>query len=63
MNGYGAKIRELRMAKGLTMVDIRNHLGIGQAEQSRIENGITSISLEKAQAIANFLGCTVDDFL
>ena len=56
MKGLGERIRALRKAKHLTIVDIAKKTGIDQATLSRIENGKMTGTLDSHRRIAEILG-------
>lgn len=55
----GQTIRQLRLQHGLTIADVAQRAGISRGMLSKIENGLTSTSLENLEQIANSLGVTV----
>ena len=56
MKGLGERIRILRKAKRLTIVEVAKSTGIDQATLSRIENGKMTGTLNAHQRIAETLG-------
>lgn len=51
----------LRLSKGFTQDFIAKQIGVAVSTYSQYENGIRSVSLEKATAISDVLGCQVED--
>lgn len=56
----GAKIRELRKKKGLTMQQLSNELGIEYIQLSRIERGKINTTIYQVYIIYNFLGESIN---
>ena len=56
MKGLGERIRNLRKAKHLTIVEVAKSTGIDQATLSRIENGKMTGTLDSHRRIAEALG-------
>ncbi|MFF9643698.1 helix-turn-helix transcriptional regulator [Kitasatospora aureofaciens] len=52
----GARIRELRLAAGLSQVDLSHRIGVDHRTISRAENGVHAISIDQAYRIATALG-------
>lgn len=55
----GNTIRDIRLQHGLTIAEISTRAGVSRGMLSKIENGLTSTSLESLQQIANSLGVTL----
>jgi transcriptional regulator with XRE-family HTH domain len=55
----GNTVRQLRQEHGLTIAEISERAGISRGMLSKIENGITSASLETLEQLANALGVTI----
>ncbi|GBG12767.1 XRE family transcriptional regulator [Novimethylophilus kurashikiensis] len=55
----GNTVRQLRLEHGLTIAEISERAGISRGMLSKIENGITSASLETLEQLANALGVTI----
>lgn len=58
----GKKIRELRKAKKVTLVELSQITGVAQATLSRIETGIMRGTVESHEKIARSLGLTLAEF-
>lgn len=59
----GSRINEIRREKNLSIDDICAKSGIPKGTLSKITAGITtSPTLDTVRAIADALGCTLDDF-
>ena len=61
MKGLGQRIRHLRKARKLTLVEIAKKTGIDQATLSRIENGVMIGTLNSHMRIAPALGIPLPD--
>src|SRR5690554_36348 len=57
------KIKLLRLSKNLTQLYLAEELGIDVANYSRLERGVTSISINRLEEIASILEIDVTDFL
>lgn len=55
------KMRELRVAKGLTQVDLAVLVGIGPSYLSDLERAPSLMTHAVAERVAEALGCTVAD--
>ncbi|WDP90434.1 MAG: TRAP transporter substrate-binding protein DctP [Desulfobacter sp.] len=56
----GSKIRELRKAKGLSLIQLSGHIGISQGHLSKIETGKAAISIKALSLICRFFRRPVD---
>jgi transcriptional regulator with XRE-family HTH domain len=56
----GARIAELRKAKGLTQAQLAEKTGFSQSNIGRIETGRYSVGLDVLTKIADALGATVE---
>lgn len=55
----GQKIKELREAKGMTLEELGNKVGVGKSTVRKWENGmIANMRRDKISKIANALGCS-----
>ncbi len=61
MKGLGDRVRDLRKAKQLTIVEVAKISGIDQATLSRIENGKMTGTLDSHRRIADALGVRLTD--
>lgn len=60
LNTYlGLTIKELRTRHNLTIAEVSKLVGISRGMFSKIENGLTSTSMETLEHIANALGVTL----
>lgn len=59
----GENIRNLRMARGMTQIDLANTIEVSQAMLCQIERGTKSVSLPLAQQIAQALACSIYDLM
>ncbi len=56
LKNLGARMRELRKQKGLTLVEIAEKTGVAQATLSRIETGVMIGTIESHAKIAEVIG-------
>ncbi|MBO4516763.1 helix-turn-helix transcriptional regulator [bacterium] len=56
-------LRGIRENKGITQEKLANGIGTTKSNISLIETGKLKISIEKAEKIANFLGCRISDIV
>lgn len=54
-------IRELREKKGLSMTCLASSIGVTRMAVSKWELGLTYPSADKLPALADLLGCTIDE--
>ena len=59
----GRRIRELREAAGLTMVELAEKVYVSQTEISRVEMEVRSPSVALLKRIADYFDVPVDDLL
>lgn len=59
----GQRIREKRIAKGLTQEKLSELIGVGPSHMSHIEGGSTVPSFEVFVSIVNALDCSADELL
>ena len=57
------KIKELRIAKNLTQSYVAKNVGLNDSAYSKIEQGITHITIERLYQIADCLKVSVSDLL
>lgn len=58
----GAKIRELRGARGLTLKQLSEQSGLSVGFLSQLERGMSSIAIDSLTRITGILGVTLSDF-
>jgi transcriptional regulator with XRE-family HTH domain len=58
---FGKKVREIRISKGLTQLDLEALSGIDRADISRIENGQTDIQFSRIVRLAIGLEVTTEE--
>lgn len=61
-NSLAEKIRKARLLKGLSQQNMADELNITLAGYSKIERGLTEISVNRLTKIADILGMSVVDF-
>ena len=61
MKGLGKRIKTLRLARKLTLVQVAKKTGIDQATLSRIENGKMTGTLDSHMRISNVFGINLPD--
>ena len=59
----GKNIARLRERAGMTQTQLADRLGLAQASIAQWENGTTEPRLGKLDAIAEALGCQIDELL
>ncbi|RKT88868.1 Helix-turn-helix domain-containing protein [Saccharopolyspora antimicrobica] len=62
-DSVGARVRELRRGRGLTLKKLGEHAGLSHAFLSQFERGLTTASVNTLQRIAVALGTTVSALL
>lgn len=55
------KIKELRIERGLTKVQLAKELGVNKRTILRWENDMMSMSLKNAVKVAEFFGISLDE--
>jgi len=61
--GIGARLRDARMQRGLSLRSVANALGVSASLVSQVETGKTQPSVSTLYAIANHLGVSLDELL
>lgn len=56
---FGRRVRELRTARGLTLREVADRLGVSPATMSAVENGRTGVSAERVARLAEEFGVPV----
>jgi len=59
----GSCVRDLRLKKGITQVELARMLGTAQAAISAIEHGQRGLSVQQVVKVARVLGATPNDIL
>lgn len=54
-------LKEIRESKGIKQTAIAKHLGVSRQTYSRYEADPCQMSINQAQAVCKFIGCTIDD--
>lgn len=60
---FGKKIRLLRQSKSLSQENIANDLGISITAYSKIERGVTNVSITRLFQLAGYFGITAPELL
>ncbi|MBI4785462.1 MAG: helix-turn-helix transcriptional regulator [Chloroflexi bacterium] len=63
MARFGAALRERRKQQGMTQAELAVAAGLSRSYLSEVECGQESISLERAERLAEALGCKLSDLL
>lgn len=61
--GIGENIRRIRDQKGLKQMYVAQKAGIEPSMLCQIEKGVKNPSIRTGKAIADILGCTLDELL
>ncbi|MDI1442397.1 helix-turn-helix transcriptional regulator [Polyangium sp. 6x1] len=59
----GARIRDLRLDRGMSLSDLADKSGVGKGSLSSIENGRVNVTIETCMKIAVGLGLRVEDVI
>jgi len=59
----GDRLRVIRTQRGLSQYNMADELGISDVAYSKIERGLTNVSIERLDQIAKCLHVTIDKFL
>ena len=57
----GQKIKELRLDKGLSQLELANEVGVARPAIAQYERGTKIPNLLTGKAIADVLGCSLDE--
>jgi transcriptional regulator with XRE-family HTH domain len=60
---FGARLREMRIARGLTQPDIAAHVGTSASNVSDLERGIKVPTLTTVARLADALDCNVSELV
>jgi transcriptional regulator with XRE-family HTH domain len=60
---FGANLKKLRLAKGLTILDLEVRSGINNGDISKIENGKRNLSFTTLAKLAEGLGVTIKELV
>jgi hypothetical protein len=63
MNKIYANIKAIRLAKGLKQEDVAEKLGLAPSNYGRVERGLTEISVERLEKIAEIFEMSVSNVL
>ena len=60
---FGLNLRSIREVADRTQIEVGQALGVSFQQIQKYENGVTSISLNRLEQLAEFLHCTMVDLL
>jgi len=60
---FGARLREMRIERGLTQPDLARHVGTSASNISDLERGIKVPTLTTIARLANALACNVTELV
>lgn len=63
INTSGNKVKDMRIANGLTQRQLADKIGVTQNELSRWESGKVTPKIDKIKLISITLGCSIDDLI
>lgn len=58
----GKRIKDLRIKQGLSQEELSVQVGLSRSYISRVESGISTLSIERLGLVINKLGVTVEEF-
>jgi transcriptional regulator with XRE-family HTH domain len=58
-----SRIKTIRLTKNKSQKDIANEIGLSETAYSRLENGITQLSITVLYAICEKLSCKIEEIL
>ncbi len=61
LKAFGARVRSVRLEKGLTMEVLADQAKIDYTQVARVEHGISNTSISTASAIAKGLGISLHE--
>ncbi|MDR1014768.1 MAG: helix-turn-helix domain-containing protein [Coriobacteriales bacterium] len=56
-----SKLKEMRESRGIKMLAVADHLGVSRQTYSQYEKFPEAMSVSQAQAVCNFIGCSIND--
>ena len=59
----GENIKNLRLKKNITQMELSNRIGITQSMLCQLERGTKALNIQLGKQIAEFFGCSIDDLL
>ena len=63
IEGFGKKVREIRIGKGMTIEEFANTVDIHVTQLSRIERGETNVTISYIFLLAQKLGVAATDLI
>lgn len=62
MSDIGKKLKQIRIAKNKTQLEVAEHLGVSRNAYTNWEVGTRRVNAEQLVALANYFGVTLDYF-
>ena len=59
----GANVRKMRLERNMTQEELGKEVSVSFSMISQVERGTKALSIQLAKELADFFGCTTDDFL
>lgn len=59
----GTTIRNIRTAKGMTLMELAKAVGVSQPMLTQVERGTKTLSIPLGVEIAKVLGCSIEDLI
>lgn len=63
MNDIYDKIKAIRVAKGLTQIEVAEKISMAQSNYGRLEKGLTQVTIERLEQLAEVFGISVGNIL
>ncbi|WP_273210543.1 helix-turn-helix domain-containing protein [Runella zeae] len=63
MNEVYDKIKAIRLAKGLTQIEVAEKTGMTQGNYGRLEKGLIQVTIERLEQLADVFGMSVGNIL
>ena len=57
------KLKEYRLAKGMTMKQVAEEIGVAECTYCAYEHGTREPNIEKLKKLAKLYDCTIDDLI
>lgn len=59
----GGNLKRIRKDKQMTITELSERSGVSQTHISLTEKGVRCLSLQSGKAVADALGCTINDLI